>query len=696
MAKGKSKTTQPPAASTGLSSFLLGQATDAAPLDDLFASSKGATTAFAPKKDLKRPTASPPRTKSKVKSTPAAAAEEDDDEVLSALDSDASLGDLDAEEDVESEDEAGVEEAYAARLAAERIKKMQGKAAGATAKGGVKRKAEEELSEDDDEDEEMASEGDDEDEDDEDLLDGAEGGPADINDLILGSLGGGKKDVKGKKAAKEKGKKSDKVLKRAAETPEERDARTVFLGNVPSECSTSKSLKKALVRHVLQNPLLADTLPSSCPQPLKLDSIRFRSIAFASKVFGRKDTGSSGNADGGEDGGHGRKRAREWRENEGSDERGVKGGFRAREQQPSRDGKSGALTDAQKRRVAFIRGELNEGKKACNAYLVIEALPEEVDVRAVVQAVVAAANNSTFEGVTLHADVVRPRSAAAILAAAQMAAKPNADLINVPKNAAGDAHNVSAVEAKRTLFVGGLDFAENEENVRSATEAVLVRERGEPRAGERYVENVRIVRDASSGLGKGFCYVLLQDEQCVDELLALPPGKNLKISKRKVRLERCKTTAAAARAKARTNTAASASASSSRAGPSSSKSSSGPRQAVRLAAPRDPSLKKASTSAAKAAHQAELAAALANLPTDERKKLKSLDSDRIARRAQKKEQKRLAERFERKQANAAKKAGGGAAGEILGRKPRAAVRATKEKRRIRMESKSTLKKKSAR
>lgn len=114
------------------------------------------------------------------------------------------------------------------------------------------------------------------------------------------------------------------------------------------------------------------------------------------------------------------------------------------------------MTDAQKRRVAFIRGELNEGKKVCNAYLVLEALPEEVDVRAVVQAIVSATDNSVFNGVTLHADAVRPRSAAAILAAAQMAAKPNADLTNVPKNAPGEAHTVSAVEAKRTLFVGGV------------------------------------------------------------------------------------------------------------------------------------------------------------------------------------------------------------------------------------------------
>ena len=46
-------------------------------------------------------------------------------------------------------------------------------------------------------------------------------------------------------------------------------------------------MKKALIRHVLQSPSLLAMLPPNCP-PLKADSIRFRSLAFASTVFGRK------------------------------------------------------------------------------------------------------------------------------------------------------------------------------------------------------------------------------------------------------------------------------------------------------------------------------------------------------------------------------------------------------------------------
>lgn len=416
-----------------------------------------------------------------------------------------------SDEDDEMED--GLEEAYAAKLVAQRLK------AEAEGQKNKKRKAEEDL-----------------DEDEADSDDSEDDGPLDINDLVHETLAGKpvKKEKKAKKDKEVDPKKAEKAKKRAEESPDERDARTIFIGNVPSDCSTSnvssgfdvqandhgltesllsQSRKKALVRHVLQSPALLADLPPNCP-PLKLDSIRFRSIAFASKVFGRKANaagGTDGESNSAEAGGRGRKRAKEWRENEGSDQRGVRGGFKAREEEPQAStSKSGALTDGQKRRVAFIRGELNEHKAACNAYLVIEDFTteaEDIPMSEVIQLLVEHTNNSIFDGFTLRADHVRPRSAAAVLAAAQMAAKPNPNLIDVPKSADAATYQITATEARRTLFVGGLDFAETEENVRKATEAVLVRERGEIKG--QYVENVRIVRDASTGLGKGFCYVLL-------------------------------------------------------------------------------------------------------------------------------------------------------------------------------------------
>ncbi|GAA5963082.1 hypothetical protein JCM3765_001762 [Sporobolomyces pararoseus] len=673
MGKGKksASTSEPPA--SGLSSFLLAQAEakDSA-LEDIFASSSGPSLAFQPKKPeevkINKKSSTAPQEDAEMEVEDAEAAE--DDEELSAVDSDASL-EMPSSDAEEEEGEDGLEEAYAAKLVAQRLK------AEAEGQKNKKRKAEEELDEEEDEEEN----------------DSEDEGPLDINDLISDSLGGKPLNVE-KKSKKEKAvdpKKAEKAKKRAEESPDERDARTIFIGNVPSDCSTSNSRKKALVRHVLQNPSLLAALPSNCP-PLKLDSIRFRSIAFASKVFGRKANaaGADGEANSAEAGGRGRKRAKEWRENEGSDQRGVRGGYHAREEEPKPStSKSGALTDAQKRRVAFIRGELNEHKAACNSYLVIQGFPSEVEgfeMSEVIQLLVEHTNNSIFDGFTLRADHVRPRSAAAVLAAAQMAAKPNPNLIDVPKSADAATYQITATEARRTLFIGGLDFAETEENVRKATEAVLVRERGVIKG--RYVENVRIVRDASTGLGKGFCYVLLADEQCVDELLALPPGKNLKISKRKVRLERCKTSAAAARSKAsaRSNAPAPPSRDGSSKAP-------GPRRAVPIAAPRDPTARsRPSTSASD--HQAKLAEALAKLEPDERKKIKAIDPERLARRAEKKKQKVLSERFERKQANMAKKGGSAAgAGGILGRESRAEERKRKEKKRIITQSKSSIKKK---
>lgn len=70
----------------------------------------------------------------------------------------------------------------------------------------------------------------------------------------------------------------------------EQAARTVFLGNVSNTAITSKSAKKTLLAHLSS---FLDSLPASTP-PHKVESLRFRSIAFSSAVpkkaaFARKD-----------------------------------------------------------------------------------------------------------------------------------------------------------------------------------------------------------------------------------------------------------------------------------------------------------------------------------------------------------------------------------------------------------------------
>jgi nucleolar protein 12 len=205
------------------------------------------------------------------------------------------------------------------------------------------------------------------------------------------------------------------------------------------------------------------------------------------------------------------------------------------------------LTAAQKRKVAAITGDVNINGESCLAYVVINDADRA-------RALITAADGSIFMGRTLRVDTVRP---------------PGAKKGDAPTETTAEEKKRLAEEERRTCFVGGLDFAETEEGLRKWVEAKLTEERGEaeaddeediPSGGIRWVQRVRIVRDKATGLGKGFAYVLLrvrrlpasclaasltecaQDRDCVDELLALP-ATEAKLSKRKLRFQRCKSAA---------------------------------------------------------------------------------------------------------------------------------------------------------
>lgn len=148
----------------------------------------------------------------------------DNDAELSEADSNESLGLPSDDED----DDDGVEEAYAAKLVAARLK--------ALAAGGKKRKAEEEI--DEDAEEEQADE---EQDGAEESGDSEEEEILDIDHLMHGTLLP-KTIYKEVPATAKDVKKAEKAKKKAHadESPEQRDARTIFIGNVPVECSTSK------------------------------------------------------------------------------------------------------------------------------------------------------------------------------------------------------------------------------------------------------------------------------------------------------------------------------------------------------------------------------------------------------------------------------------------------------------------------
>lgn len=192
----------------------------------------------------------------------------------------------------------------------------------------------------------------------------------------------------------------------------------------------------------------------------------------------------------------------------------------------------------------------------------------------------------------------------------------------------------SVGDPKLAVFVGNLDFASKEEDLRAFFEGVVSAERGPPPLKEdeegvkkpnNWVTRVRIVRDKETQLGKGFAYIQfavgflfylfwfskangkeIQDRECVDEVLALEEQK-LKFAKRKLRVQRCKSLPGAKVAvDAKTHP----------------KAANTPRSApVPIVVPKgDPALGER----------------LAHLSKDARKQAKSTDADRVARRLAKK------------------------------------------------------------
>ncbi|KAH9065193.1 hypothetical protein EDB87DRAFT_1679701 [Lactarius vividus] len=266
------------------------------------------------------------------------------------------------------------------------------------------------------------------------------------------------------------------------ETKEQRDARTIFIGNVPVDVAKSKSAQKQFRRHILLH------VPGS-----KIESMRFRSVAFQKPTSAAPAPRT-----------HSLERTAGWRASKGDDVPAP----------PPR------LTSHDKKKIAFIRHELHEEADTVAAYVLFayggELAPDEAAKTAIV-----VLDNSPFMGHTLRADTL------------------------------GD----GVGDPKCTVFVGSLDFASHEEDLRTFFEGVVSAERG-PRSAvadsgsddeagaetkpKTWVTRVRIVRDKDTLLGKGIAYVQFADRECVDEILALEPGK-LKFAKRKLRIERCKT-----------------------------------------------------------------------------------------------------------------------------------------------------------
>ncbi|KAG5363594.1 Nucleolar protein 12 [Yarrowia sp. B02] len=153
------------------------------------------------------------------------------------------------------------------------------------------------------------------------------------------------------------------------------------------------------------------------------------------------------------------------------------------------------------RKVAFISQQFHSKRDTVNAYVVFK------NVKSVKGALTL--NGSVFKGFHMRVDSV---------------AHPGAQ------------------DHKRCVFVGALDFEEQEEALWEAFS----------QCGD--VEYVRIVRDAKTNVGKGFAYVQFKDVNSVEQALLLN-GKGINelskstTSKRKLRVSRAKSQHSQERAK---------------------------------------------------------------------------------------------------------------------------------------------------
>ncbi|KAF8322486.1 hypothetical protein DL93DRAFT_2162627, partial [Clavulina sp. PMI_390] len=477
------------------------------------------------------------------------------------------------------------------------------------------------------------------------------------------------------------GKKKTKYVPEG-ETQEQRDARTIFVGNLPAEVAKSKSALRSLTR-------LITTAVPGC----KIESTRFRSVAFqnptselpkegdASSSTKPKPTPSSSRpstADPAIKPSRQQGRAARWREEQdqlAEANSSSKAAGLAPQQQ--------YLTPAEKKRVAFIKGELHESATIVHAYVVFayeepgrsKNVPPVMDPVEAARRAVEACDGSVFEGRTLRVDRVGGSRSSGSAKEASGTGIPG------------------QLDPRRTVFVGGLDFQSSEEDLRTFFEKLIGAAKAEDEGesdeeaddadseseggddGEEdeededdaeekpsnvadeepaeddgaevdessagvstWVTHVRIIRDHDTQLGKGIAYVEFKDRNCVDEVMAVERDR-LKLAKRKIRVERCKTktassVAAAAKKQPRVTggeRAAKISSSSKPAAPPHSSSTSSPKPKPKTNAAAGPKV-----SASLPVGDPLLGERLKGMDKDARRAAKAADPTRQARRLAKK------------------------------------------------------------
>ncbi|CEL60425.1 Ser/Thr-rich protein T10 in DGCR region OS=Mus musculus GN=T10 PE=2 SV=1 [Rhizoctonia solani AG-1 IB] len=466
------------------------------------------------------------------------------------------------------------------------------------------------------------------------------------------------------------------------ETSEQRDARTIFIGNLPASVAKS-SAKKSLHKHILN--CLVASYPE-LPRPT-IESSRFRSVAFKTPTSklpsdALPNSKSKPNNPSSE---HNKTRAAEWRATQ--DTEGIT--------------HKTFQTPAQKKKTAYITGALHDSAKSSSSAYVVFAYPTPVegvepawDPAEVAARAVLACNGSKFMERALRVDRVGKREE-------------------------------DKQDPRTMVFVGNLDFETDEDALREMFEKLVEQERGKSEAqgdgsdsesededeseggenekedgseeeseGEEekedkgdkdvnagktksapqdsvaaktWVKSVRIVRDKDTQLGKGFGYVQFVDRASVDEILALEPG-TIKLAKRKLRVQRCKTVPGVSLPKTKV--------------PFPEDKVKDPKKASKGDSNQKSDRQKGRPTTSKPAlprADPNLGERIRSLSKEERKSVKASDADRLARRLAKKKAKIISERGARKASSSKASILGGRPGGPKSKKPKSGKSGKRER-----------------
>jgi nucleolar protein 12 len=264
----------------------------------------------------------------------------------------------------------------------------------------------------------------------------------------------------------------------------------------------TQPLQKQLKRHVLS------FVPNA-----RVESMRFRSIAFQKPTakLPTSDDESSKPSQGAaapkpkEGRAHDRNRAATWRENQDKDDIALK------------NDEKKFLRPEEKKKIAFIKGELHNSAATANAYIVFAHPSPSTSPASTEDAEDSNAEGDIKTGEQQTDPYEASRMAVQHANGSQFMERTiRVDFVNA-KSAGGDATEMITSDPKRTVFVGNLEFAAKEEDLRVFFEGVVSTELGPPPSvpGDEtgvaklasWVTRVRIVRDKDTQLGKGFAYV---------------------------------------------------------------------------------------------------------------------------------------------------------------------------------------------